>query len=75
MAKYEDFLDLLTEKEAAVYLHLTNPRTLTVWRSTGRYGIPYVKLGRIVMYRKQDLADFLESCFIKVPSLPITSCL
>jgi hypothetical protein len=70
MAKYEDFLDLLSEKEAASYLRLSNPRTLAVWRSTKRYGLPFVKLGRSVFYRKRDLASFVAARFVEpAPSL------
>lgn len=37
------------------------PSTLAVWRSTGRYNLPYFKVGRLVKYRISDLADFLAS--------------
>lgn len=33
--------------------------TLAVWRSTGRYNLPFVKVGRLVRYRVSDLAAFL----------------
>ena len=33
--------------------------TLAVWRSTGRYNLPYLKVGRLVKYRISDLAEFL----------------
>ena len=32
--------------------------TLSIWRSTGRYALPYVKIGRLVKYRMGDLRDF-----------------
>lgn len=35
------------------------PTTLAVWRSTGRYNLPYLKVGRLVKYRISDLAEFL----------------
>ncbi|MFQ2613048.1 hypothetical protein ACK3ZS_19930 [Aeromonas caviae] len=35
--------------------------TLAVWRSTGRYNLPYLKVGRLVKYRISDLAEFLAS--------------
>lgn len=35
--------------------------TLSVWRSTGRYALPYVKSGRLVRYRAGDIRAFLES--------------
>lgn len=52
--------DLLDETEAAQYLTLA-PGTLSVWRSTGRYSIPFVKVGRRVRYRRGDLDAWLES--------------
>lgn len=33
--------------------------TLSVWRSTGRYNLPFVKVGRLTRYRVSDLAEFL----------------
>lgn len=33
--------------------------TLAVWRSTGRYKLQYLKVGRLVRYRICDLAEFL----------------
>ena len=51
--------DLLDDKAAAAYLSLS-PGTLSVWRSTGRYNIPYVKVGRLVRYRRADLDAWLE---------------
>ena len=33
--------------------------TLAVWRSTGRYNLPYIKVGRLVRYRVSDIAEFL----------------
>jgi excisionase family DNA binding protein len=52
--------NLLDEKEAAVILTV-KPETLSVWRSTGRYGIPFVKVGRRVRYRRSDLDKWLET--------------
>ena len=34
--------------------------TLAVWRSTGRYDLSYVKVGRKVMYRPEDIQSFIE---------------
>jgi predicted site-specific integrase-resolvase len=34
--------------------------TLSVWRSTGRYDLPYVKCGRCVRYRMEDIQAFIE---------------
>jgi predicted site-specific integrase-resolvase len=52
--------DLLNEKAAAAFLDV-EPGTLSVWRSTGRYGIPFVKVGHLVRYRRTDLEDWLQS--------------
>ena len=52
--------DLLDEKQAASFLNV-KPGTLSVWRSTGRYSIPFVKVGRSVRYRLSDLNAWLES--------------
>ena len=52
--------DLLDEKQAATVLNV-KPGTLSVWRSTGRYSIPFVKVGRSVRYRLGDLNAWLES--------------
>ena len=52
--------ELLDEKQAASLLHVT-PGTLSVWRSTGRYSLPFVKVGRNVRYRLSDLNAWLES--------------
>jgi excisionase family DNA binding protein len=54
------FCELMDEKQAADYLNIS-PGTLSVWRSTGRYAIPFVKVGRCVRYRRCDLAAWLES--------------
>ena len=52
--------ELLDEKAAAKLLDL-KPGTLSVWRSTGRYKIPFVKIGHLVRYRRTDLESWLES--------------
>jgi excisionase family DNA binding protein len=51
--------EMLTTKQAAEYLGL-KPSTLTTWRCTGRYLIPFVKVGRKTRYRKADLDKFVE---------------
>lgn len=52
--------DLLTPEEAAAFLK-TEERTLAVWRSTGRYRLAYVKVGRCVRYKRADLEAFIAS--------------
>ncbi len=51
---------LLTEQEAAEYLKIS-PGTLSVWRSTGRYALPFVKVGHKVRYRSTDLEAWIAS--------------
>lgn len=50
---------LLSRKEAAVYLGVSE-QTLAIWKSTGRYALPVVKVGRLAKYRRSDLDGFLE---------------
>ena len=52
--------DLLTPVEAAAYLGVEK-QTLAVWRTTGRYSLPAVKVGRLVKYRHSDLDAFLAA--------------
>jgi predicted site-specific integrase-resolvase len=52
--------ELLDEKQAAEHLTVS-PGTLSVWRSTGRYNLPFVKVGRMVRYRLSDLNDWLAA--------------
>jgi len=56
--------ELLTRDEAARYLGL-KPQTLAVWASTGRYELPFIRAGRYVRYRKQDLDRWLDSRVFK----------
>lgn len=51
---------LLDEKQAAEHLTLS-PGTLQVWRSTGRYALPFIKVGRNVRYRLDDLNAWLAA--------------
>jgi predicted site-specific integrase-resolvase len=51
--------ELLDDKAAAAVLDVT-PGTLSVWRSTGRYALPFLKVGRKVRYRYSDLLAWLE---------------
>jgi excisionase family DNA binding protein len=50
---------LLTSEQVADILGVTG-HTLAVWRSTGRYDLPYVKSGRLVRYRESDVTGFIE---------------
>ena len=52
--------DLLDEQEAAELLRV-KPGTLSVWRSTGRYRLPFIKIGRLVRYRRSALIAWAEN--------------
>jgi hypothetical protein len=51
---------LLSELQAAQFIGV-KPTTLQVWRSTKRYGLKYIKVGRLVRYRTSVLQAFLAS--------------
>ena len=51
---------LWTNEQAAYYVDIA-PGTLEVWRCTKRFSIPYLKLGRLVRYRREDLDTFLTT--------------
>jgi len=50
---------LLTPPEAAAHIGVTE-NTLSVWRCVGRYEIPFVKVGRLVRYKRTDLEAWIE---------------
>lgn len=52
--------DLIDPAPAAELLGVTEG-TLSVWRSTGRYGLPFVKVGRRVKYSRKAINAWLES--------------
>ncbi len=51
---------LLTEQQAAVLLDV-KPGTLQVWRSTKRYPLAFVKVGRNVRYRRSAIEAFVDA--------------
>lgn len=50
---------LLNSEQAATLLGI-KPQTLDVWRCTKRVSIPFVKVGRAVRYRREDVLRFIE---------------
>tara|TARA_R110000822_G_scaffold100288_4_gene225911 strand:- start:476 stop:715 length:240 start_codon:yes stop_codon:yes gene_type:complete len=52
--------ELVDEKGAAAILQVS-PGTLSVWRSTGRYPLPFYKVGAKVRYKRCDLQAWLDS--------------
>lgn len=51
---------LLTKEDVSRILGIT-VGTLAVWRTTKRYNLPYVKSGRLIRYREQDVQAFINS--------------
>ncbi|MFP5306848.1 MAG: helix-turn-helix domain-containing protein [Gammaproteobacteria bacterium] len=50
---------LLTQDQVAQRLGI-KPATLQIWRVTGRYNLPFVKCGRLVRYREEDVRAFID---------------
>lgn len=53
-------VSLMTPEEVAEYLGVSS-ETLNVWRCTKRYNLPYIKAGRLVRYRVEDVETFVVS--------------
>ena len=51
---------LLTKEQVSEILGIS-VGTLAVWRTTKRYNLPYVKSGRLIRYREQDVQAFINS--------------
>lgn len=52
--------EFLSEMQAAQMLGLA-PGTLAVWRCTGRYRMPYIKCGRLIRYKADDLRKWADA--------------
>ena len=50
--------ELMTRAEAADYIGVKE-QTLAVWACANRYGLPFVKVGRLCRYRRSDLDAWL----------------
>jgi predicted DNA-binding transcriptional regulator AlpA len=53
-------LRLLSDEQTAQTLGVTRG-TLAVWRCTKRYPLPFVRIGRKIRYRQDDILKFIES--------------
>lgn len=51
---------LLTPREVAEILGVST-ETLNIWRTTKRYPLPYIKSGRLVRYKQEDVEAFIEN--------------
>ncbi|MBU2763457.1 helix-turn-helix domain-containing protein [Acidithiobacillus caldus] len=47
------------DETAAAQILNIKKSTLSNWRCTGRYHLPYIKTGRLVRYRTFDLAEWI----------------
>ena len=54
------FPKLLSAKETAEILGVTEA-TLATWRCLCRYNLPWIKVGRLCKYSREDLERFIES--------------
>ena len=50
---------LLTPDQTAEILGVSSG-TLSIWRTTGRWDLPFVKVGSRVMYHPNDIQAFIE---------------
>lgn len=62
----EEKSDLISAEEAAQFLGVS-VGTLSVWRSTKRYSLPFVKVGHLVRYKVCHLKQFIESRVVNMP--------
>lgn len=51
---------LLTPEEVSKLLGVA-VETLNTWRATNRYALTYIKIGRLVRYRTEDVTNFINS--------------
>lgn len=58
--------ELLTSKEVAQILGV-QPQSLAVWRLHGK-NLPFVLVGRLVRYRREDLEKWIEQQTVPVES-------
>lgn len=52
--------ELMTPDQAANLLGVS-PRTLAAWRCSGRYSVPYIKVGSKVRYPRKQLNEWLSN--------------
>src|SRR5438477_191144 len=75
----EELEPLLTPDQASTVLQVPKT-TLAVWRCTGRVQLAFVKAGRAVRYRREDIEAFLAgglghevSTGERSPKLPVST--
>lgn len=57
----ESSLRNLLKPEITAAILGVDVKTLAVWRCTKRYPLPWVRVGRNVMYKTEDVQAFIES--------------
>jgi excisionase family DNA binding protein len=50
----------MTADEVAALLNVQK-HTLAVWRCCKRYQLPFVKVGRLIRYRRSDVEQWIEN--------------
>jgi len=61
--------ELLTREQAAALLGV-RVQTLACWAVSGKYDLPFVRIGRCVRYRRADLEAFIERRTVRQPQQP-----
>jgi hypothetical protein len=56
----QNITPLLEPSEVSRILGVT-VKSLAVWRCTKRYALPYIKVGKSVRYRSEDVQTFINS--------------
>jgi excisionase family DNA binding protein len=54
--------ELMTRAEVISYLRISN---MTLHRLMKAHGLPYIKLGKRVLFRRADIDKYLEAHFIR----------
>jgi len=70
MAEKLEVVSLLDEKTVATQLNC-EVKTLQAWRCRG-VGVPFVRVGRLIRYKPEDVADYIESRRVRSTSQSIT---
>jgi len=60
MSSVQQLPQLFPGKETAQMIGVA-PATLPVWRCTKRYPLKFVRVGRKIMYRLEDIQEFLAA--------------
>ena len=55
-----EFPEIMKPREAAEAIGV-KVGTIANWRSTGCYNLKWIKAGRLIRYRRQDVLDFINS--------------